>query len=69
MDYSAWDLETLQARFAESGGELARLENERQALLAEMEGRKRVSSAKVRLSALSESERAALKEALAEDAK
>jgi hypothetical protein len=69
MDYSAWDLEKLQARFAESGGELARLENERQALLAEMEGRKRVSSAKVRLSALSESERAALKEALAEDAK
>lgn len=56
--------EELQARFVESGTEFTRLANERQEILAEMQRREKVASVTVRLGALSDDEKEALRQVL-----
>lgn len=68
MDYSKWTMDQLQARFIESGAAFTVLANERQALLVEMDARKKMSSARARLSALSDIEKDAMRQILNADA-
>ena len=63
-DYGAWTLDALQKQFVDTGAELTKLENERQALLAEMDRRKIQVAAVARVSVMTEAEKDALREVL-----
>lgn len=64
IDLAKSTLDELQAEFVRLGTEVSVAENDRQQILAEMESRKRLASAKVRVDAMSENEKAALREVL-----
>jgi len=64
MDYSAVSDVDLRARFVETAEVLRAVTAERKLLAAEIEKRDRAAATKVRLSAMSENDRDALREAL-----
>lgn len=68
MDLSAQTLEELQARFVETGRQFAALGTERQEILEEIERRKVLGAARVRLGAMSTQDKDALRDLLQEEA-
>ena len=66
MDYSTAGDDVLRARFIETASLLRSLTAERKLLAAELAKREKHAAAKVRMRALSDDERAALREVLAE---
>ena len=63
-DYSTWTMDELQARFMESAAQYTALANERQAIAAEMDMRKANAALTAKLSAMTDAEKAALRQAL-----
>ncbi len=66
MDYSTASDEVLRARFVETAEMLRSVTAERKLLAAELAKREKIAAAKVRMRALSDDERAALREVLSE---
>lgn len=68
IDLAKSTLDELQAEFVRLATVVSVAENDRQQILAEMEGRKRIASAKVKVDAMTDDEKAALREVLQVDA-
>lgn len=66
MDYSQTPHDELQAEFVRLGSELGIISDKRMEILAEMDRRAIQARARARISALSEVEKAALREELAQ---
>lgn len=64
MDYSAWTMEQLRAKFVELGQQYAAIGTVRSEIDKEMKKRERIAAARVRLSVLNGSEKDALKTVL-----
>lgn len=66
-DLSAQTLDELQARFVEAGQQYAALGTERQEILEEIERRKVLGAARVRLGSMSPQDKDALRDLLQEE--